>query len=55
MRCTNMSLPAPIATITDRDRNYQQFCVEKLLDTFVPVEQKIPQILFTSKDLEHYW
>lgn len=55
IRLTNISLPAPVAAITDRTREHWQFCVEKLLDTFVALKQVIPQILFTDKELEHYW
>lgn len=53
IRFINISLP--VAAVTDRTREHWQFCVEKLLDTFVPLEQVIPQTLFTNAELEHYW
>lgn len=55
IRFSDISLPAPVAGVTGRTQEHQQICVEKLLDTFAPLEQVIPQILVTNTELEHYW
>lgn len=52
IRFTNISLP--VAAVTDRTQEHWQVCVEKLLDTFMSLEQLIPLILFTNAESDQY-